>query len=291
MKPAIIMNADDYGFSPGTNEGIQEAFEKGILTSASIMPTGPLFNKAVQYAKKNRKMGIGIHLSLTLGTSVLPHSKISDLVDRDSYFYPSYGNLMLKAVTNRSIRKQIYDELETQIKKVIKNGITPDHLNSQYHTHMIPFIFQTVVSLSKRYKIPFVRVPQEQLHTVTEPISMIKWGYLACMSNCYKITNTLPESYTKFYGILYTRNVTKEHLLALLQRATQETGDVEILTHPARIDLNVNGFDYKRQRIYEFLTSPDRIQELDALCDKEVITYVKKNNIKLSTFAASRGTR
>ena len=35
----LIVNADDFGQSPGINRGIIEAHERGIVTSASLMAT------------------------------------------------------------------------------------------------------------------------------------------------------------------------------------------------------------------------------------------------------------
>ena len=37
----LIMNADDFGISPGVNAGIIEAHERGIVTSASLMVRWP----------------------------------------------------------------------------------------------------------------------------------------------------------------------------------------------------------------------------------------------------------
>lgn len=37
----LIINADDFGFTRGANEGIVRAHRDGILTSATLMATGP----------------------------------------------------------------------------------------------------------------------------------------------------------------------------------------------------------------------------------------------------------
>ena len=51
---STVINADDFGISLGTNQGIEKAFKKGILTSASIMSSGSAFDNAIRIAKKSR---------------------------------------------------------------------------------------------------------------------------------------------------------------------------------------------------------------------------------------------
>ena len=36
----LIVNGDDFGYSPGQNYGIVEAYQKGILRSTSLMAGG-----------------------------------------------------------------------------------------------------------------------------------------------------------------------------------------------------------------------------------------------------------
>ena len=63
MKYAII-NADDFGLSPGVNEGIIKAHQDGILTSATILANMPAFEDAVQLAKSYPSLGVGLHLNI-----------------------------------------------------------------------------------------------------------------------------------------------------------------------------------------------------------------------------------
>ena len=39
----LIINADDFGLSPGVNRGIVEAFREGILTSTTMLVNMPSF--------------------------------------------------------------------------------------------------------------------------------------------------------------------------------------------------------------------------------------------------------
>src|SRR5437899_6893534 len=60
----LIVNADDFGLSPGVNRGIIEAHEHGIVTSASLMVRWPAAREAVNYARQHGALSLGLHLDL-----------------------------------------------------------------------------------------------------------------------------------------------------------------------------------------------------------------------------------
>ncbi|MBC8231137.1 alpha-L-rhamnosidase N-terminal domain-containing protein, partial [bacterium] len=94
MMKKVIINADDLGISKGTNQAIMKDFREGILTSASLMANMPGYEDAVgKVIPNNPGLGIGIHLSLTIGKSVLDKSKIPLLVDESGYFKNSFFKL------------------------------------------------------------------------------------------------------------------------------------------------------------------------------------------------------
>ena len=63
----LIINADDFGFSPGITDGILHAHKTGILTSTTLMSTMPDRDRAIELAKTTPTLGVGIHLCLTQG--------------------------------------------------------------------------------------------------------------------------------------------------------------------------------------------------------------------------------
>src|SRR6516225_220913 len=58
---SLIVNADDFGQSPGVNRGIIEAHERGIVTSASLMVRWPAARAAASYARRHLKLSVGLH--------------------------------------------------------------------------------------------------------------------------------------------------------------------------------------------------------------------------------------
>ncbi|HLY26998.1 MAG TPA: ChbG/HpnK family deacetylase, partial [Aggregatilineales bacterium] len=66
----LIVNADDFGLTEGTNRAIVEAFQQGIVTSTSLLANGYAFDHAIELAEGLPDLGIGVHLTLTEGPSV-----------------------------------------------------------------------------------------------------------------------------------------------------------------------------------------------------------------------------
>ena len=60
----LIVNADDFGRSERTNDGIVRAHEHGIVTSASLMVRWPAARGAAAYARANPRLSVGLHLDL-----------------------------------------------------------------------------------------------------------------------------------------------------------------------------------------------------------------------------------
>ena len=60
----LIVNADDFGLSPGVNAGVARAHEQGILTSASLMVRFPAAAEAAEYARTAPGLSLGLHVDL-----------------------------------------------------------------------------------------------------------------------------------------------------------------------------------------------------------------------------------
>lgn len=61
----LIVNGDDFGASEGVNRGIVDAFDRGVLTSASLMVTMPAAERACRLAATRPGLSLGIHIDLT----------------------------------------------------------------------------------------------------------------------------------------------------------------------------------------------------------------------------------
>ena len=82
----LIVNGDDFGLSTQVNAGILHAHRSGILTSTSLMVTGPAWEDAVALAKATPSLSVGLHLTLVQGRAVLSPHLLPDLIDHEGNF-------------------------------------------------------------------------------------------------------------------------------------------------------------------------------------------------------------
>jgi predicted glycoside hydrolase/deacetylase ChbG (UPF0249 family) len=95
-KRKLIINADDFGFSKETVEKTIEFFQKGLISSATLMPNMPAFEEAVDFAIQHPQFSYGLHLCLS-DENPLSEKKISLLLlilMESSYRQNNYGNVL-----------------------------------------------------------------------------------------------------------------------------------------------------------------------------------------------------
>src|ERR1700704_2262214 len=94
MSAGLIVNADDYGFSPGVSAGIRTAHSGGIVTSTSVLIVAPGALADLRKAQSScPDLGIGVHLALTGGwRPVLDAERVRSLTTRAGKL-PGSGDL------------------------------------------------------------------------------------------------------------------------------------------------------------------------------------------------------
>jgi predicted glycoside hydrolase/deacetylase ChbG (UPF0249 family) len=142
----LIVNADDLGFSPEVNRGIFAAYEKGVVTDASLLIKRPCTQEAIEMIKKNHPFPVGIHVDLDA------------LLGWESPGREKYSRLALqRMLDNPSFARQIKKEIIEQIEAFLATGLIPSHLDTHHHVHGFPQIFKPLVEVMKRYQIKAIR--------------------------------------------------------------------------------------------------------------------------------------
>src|SRR5699024_12359510 len=80
----VLFNADDFGLTKGTTDGIIHAQLNGVVQSTTLMMNGLAVDYAIRRAKKTTTLKVGIHLVLTRGK--MDNHFVQGLVDRNGYF-------------------------------------------------------------------------------------------------------------------------------------------------------------------------------------------------------------
>lgn len=114
----LVVNADDFGLSPGVNDGVVAAHEHGIVTSASLMVRGSAAEAAGAYAQSGTRLSVGLHFDVGEwrfdGDDWVPTYTVVDVDDPVA------------------VQRELDDQLEAFGDLV---GRRPTHLDSHQHVH------------------------------------------------------------------------------------------------------------------------------------------------------------
>src|SRR2546428_1767700 len=136
-KHYLIVNADDFGQSHGVNQGIIEAYERGIVTSASLMVRWPAAAEAAAYSRTQPRLGVGLHLDL------------GEWVYQNETWTPLYEVVPVDDIT--AVTHEISLQLTTFRKLV---GHNPTHIDSHQHVHRSEPVRSILTEIACRLSVP-----------------------------------------------------------------------------------------------------------------------------------------
>lgn len=262
-----MVNADDFGFTPDVNEGIVEAHRRGILTSTTLMANGEAFDDAVRLARETPTLDIGCHLVLVGGRSLLSGKP-----------FPPKAPQLIAALASREIRP--YDELRTQIRKIVDAGMRPSHLDTHKHTHLAPPVLEAVARLSEEFAIRWVRRPFDfpltAMQGIVPPLKRLTSEALGLLRRRFHkvLERHGCRTTDHFAGFQITGRFRAAELVQLLGLLPE--GSTELMVHPGRCG------EYLRKAPTRLKES--REEELAALTAPEVHEAVARHGIELRTY-------
>jgi predicted glycoside hydrolase/deacetylase ChbG (UPF0249 family) len=133
----LIVNADDLGMSRGTTDGILQAHQKGIVTSASLMVNQPASEYAIDQLKSVPRLRVGVHINLCRGRPLLAANEVPTLVTKEGRFYP-YHEMRQRFWCWAVSPREVEAECRAQIRWMKERLLTPTHADSHDHLHLIP---------------------------------------------------------------------------------------------------------------------------------------------------------
>lgn len=224
----LVVNADDFGQSPGINEGVMQAHEHGIVTSASLMVRWRDAEPAAALARSGA-LALGLHVDL--GESTV----------RDGRWIDLYTVVDLR--DGGAVRAEIDRQLDL-FRSLC--GREPTHLDSHQHVHLTDGVVGgTLEAVAHELGIP-----------------------LRGRSNV--------EYCGAFYGqerkgVPAHREIGKERLIELIHSLSAPA--TELACHPATRHDTASMYGV------------ERLLELRALCDRNVMRAVEGASARLVSFA------
>jgi len=235
----LIVNADDFGRSPGINEAVIRAHHDGILTSASLMVNEPGFEEAVALARENPRLGVGLHLTLVGGRSTLPPERIPGLVNARGEFADCPVQAGWRYFFCRRLRTQLHDEIAAQFERYRATGLPLDHVNGHLHLHLHPVVWSILIESAGLLGIRHVRCTRDPFW-LNAKLARGRWFYRASHAIIYHALSCRAQPAlqrqgirsTHFvFGLLQNGRVDEDFITRLLPLLPP--GDSELYSHPS----------------------------------------------------------
>jgi len=266
-RKQLVVNADDFGFTPDVNQGIVEGHRGGILTATTLMANGEAFEDAARLAREAPGLDVGCHLVLVGGRSILSGRPLPRSVPQ-----------LLAALASREIR--VDDELAAQVRRIVDSGLRPTHLDTHKHTHLAPPVLDAVARLSAQSGIRWVRRPFDF------PLTRLRGAIPRATRLTGRALGLLRQRFHRvlekhgcrttdhFAGFQITGRFRTAELVELL--AELPDGTTELMCHPGRCG---EALRHAGTRLKE-----SRERELEALLAPEVRLAVERNGIELVNY-------
>jgi predicted glycoside hydrolase/deacetylase ChbG (UPF0249 family) len=267
-RKQLIVNADDFGFTPDVNQGIVECHREGILTATTLMANGEAYDDALRLARETPTLDIGAHLVLIGGNSLVTGKPFPHTVTR-----------LIGALARRELRP--YDELRAQVVRIVESGLRPTHFDTHKHTHLAPPVLDAVARLAEEFEVHWVRRPFDfPLNALRGGVPRLKRLTSDALGIMRRRFHKVLESHgcrttDHFAGFQITGRFRTAELVDLL--AILPEGSTELMVHPGRCGPALQA---ARTRLKE-----SREHELEALIAPEVRDALTRHNIHLTTYA------
>ena len=271
MSPArrLIVNADDFGRSHAINQAVVRAHREGILTSASLMVCEEAAGEAIELARQNPRLGVGLHVSVVCGTSALPPGAIPGLVDAGGHFSDRPVTSGIRYFLRRELRAQLEREIQAQFERFRVTGLPLDHVNGHLHFHLHPAVFGILMRRARDWGITHLRLTSDRFR-LNLRLASGKFLYRASHALMFGLLSPRARSGLRqrgikhtdaVFGLLQNARVDEEYVARLIP--SLPPGDSELYSHPS-LDEFKNEFDA--------LISP-RIRSLIQREDVKLIRY------------------
>ena len=266
-RKQLVVNADDFGFTPDVNQGIVEAHRHGILTATTLMANGAAFDDALRLARDTPSLDVGCHLVLIGGRSLVSQRPLPLTVPR-----------LVAALARREIH--LYDELKAQVRRIVDAGLHPSHLDTHKHTHLAPPVLDAVARLGEEFGIRWVRRPFDfPLNAMAGAAPRAKQLTSRALGLLRRRFHQVLDKHgcrttDHFAGFQITGRFRVAELVELM--ALIPEGSTELMCHPGRCGPALRA---ARTRLKE-----SREHELAALVSPEVRSALERNGIKLVTY-------
>lgn len=232
----LVVNADDFGMSPGVSRGVLRAHREGIVTSTSVLGNCDDMAGPCALLAEAPSLGVGVHLNLVGGRPVAAAHAVRTLTDGQGAFLPRAQDLLIPILRGRLDGAEIELEFEAQIARVREAGIEPDHLNTHRHLGFVPAVGRAVEAVARRNGIAGIRsaVEHPTLAWVADPRRGLGAGLLAGFAWLTRRQMGTLRHGPQSWGYMESGRLDEIRILEIIGRLGP--GAHELICHPGEED-------------------------------------------------------
>jgi hopanoid biosynthesis associated protein HpnK len=260
----LIVTADDFGASMAVNEAVEIAWRDGILTATSLMAGAPAADDAVRRAKSMEGLGIGLHVVVVRGQSVLSPDEIGAIVDRNGHFDRNLVRAGFRYFFCPAARRALRAEIRAQFEAFAATGLALDHVNAHNHMHLHPTVLSLILDIGRDFGLRAVRLPYDGRSILLRP-----WLWL--LKRRLRRAGIVHND--RLAGLAETGSMDRHSMIAILESLPD--GTTEIMTHPATGDWEGREDDAEGYRFAD---------ELAALTDNVVVAAADASGARRCAF-------
>jgi len=272
---SVVLCADDFGMTEGVSRGIVKLARMGRLSATSVMTNRPWWPRLAPHLKElNGQVGVGLHLTLTLGE---PLGAMPAFAPGGTF--PAYGDLLRPAVSGSLPLHEISAEIDRQLGAFeAAFARPPDFVDGHQHVHVLPGIRRALLRVLQgrglRGRV-WVRDPGDRAAAIIERrvalgkalvVKGLATGFARAARLAGFATNQGFSGFSPFDAKRDTADDFRRFFAHLGARPI-------VMCHPGHVDAELRTLDpvvEPRQREYDYLSSP----EFGALLEAEAIKLV-----------------
>jgi len=247
----LIVNADDFGRTPGVNAGTLEAHRRGIVTAATVMVLEAAAEEGIREAAAGApKLDLGLHLVLTGGGRPASQASSVPTLAPGGRFVRN-----AEALPTRIDREEVRREIAAQLDRFsLLAGRPPSHLDSHHHAALHPDVEPVFAAVARERGLP---------------------ARAASGAARERLRKSGVRTADVFLDGFHGDGATARNLRAILQ--TLPEGTSELMCHPGFPDAAL-----RRGSTY----SEERAREAEALCDPDLPRLLGRLGIALVGYTA-----
>jgi predicted glycoside hydrolase/deacetylase ChbG (UPF0249 family) len=268
----LVVNADDFGQSPGTSRGIVRSHREGVVTSTSVLGNCDDLAGACALLAEAPDLGVGVHLTLVGGRPVSAAASLPSLTNPDGGFPTRARDFFTSWMKGHVDVAEIEREFDAQITRLRGAGLRLDHLNTHRHLGFVPAVGRAMEAVARKHGIPGVRsaVERPTLGWLTEPGRGLEAGLLTGLAWLTRRQMGALRHGPQSWGYVEAGRLDEVRILEILGR--MGPGAHELICHPGEED-EVDGEPGEAPHL--------RAHELVALTSHKVRRAFERRAVKL----------